>query len=113
MNWQIAWQEEEKMPNIAIVNYCNLKCKYCFAEDMIKEANTTITLENFKKLMNFICTNMEDNHIGILGGEPTLHPQFKNILLEIKDYEKQYNNLTTLIFTNGINLLPYIPYITE
>jgi sulfatase maturation enzyme AslB (radical SAM superfamily) len=45
------------MSNIAIVNYCNLKCPYCFAEDMIKEENTFMSLDDYNKLLDFILKN--------------------------------------------------------
>lgn len=45
------------MSNIAIVNYCNLKCPYCFAEDMIKEENTFMSLNDYNKLLDFILKN--------------------------------------------------------
>ena len=45
------------MSNIAIVNYCNLKCSYCFAEDMIKEENAFMSLADYSKLLDFILKN--------------------------------------------------------
>ena len=45
------------MSNNAIVNYCNLKCPYCFAEDMIKEENTFMSLDDYNKLLDFILKN--------------------------------------------------------
>lgn len=99
------------MPNIAINNFCNLKCKYCFADDMIHEKSMSITLDDFKKILDF-SSRTPDNHIGIIGGEPTLHPDFENILKEANRYCKELNTTATL-FTNGINLEKYLPYIGE
>ena len=43
------------MPNIAITKYCNLKCPYCFAEDMIAEEQTkAITLDQLTKILNWL-----------------------------------------------------------
>ena len=99
------------MANIAIVNYCNLKCKYCFADDMIQEESTCITLDDFKKVLEFI-SRPPKNHVGIIGGEPTLHPQFEEILKELNTYCRECNTGATL-FTNGIELEKYLPFIGD
>lgn len=99
------------MANIAIINYCNLKCKYCFADDMIHEKATTISLDDYRKILDFIARTPK-NHIGIIGGEPTLHPQFEDILKETNFYCKQVNTGATL-FTNGIELERFMPFIGE
>ena len=52
------------------------------------------------------------NHIGIIGGEPTLHPQFDEILKEVNKYCKECNTDATL-FTNGIELEKHLPYIGD
>jgi sulfatase maturation enzyme AslB (radical SAM superfamily) len=70
------------MANIAINNYCNLKCDYCFADNMIKEANKTMSLDNYIKVLKYLTEQNYEQRIGIIGGEPTLHPQFKEILIE-------------------------------
>ena len=64
------------MANIAITNYCNLKCPYCFADDMIHDDNKNMSLENYVKILRYLIQYNETD-IGIIGGEPTLHPQFK------------------------------------
>lgn len=99
------------MANIAIVNYCNLKCKYCFADDMIRENTTSMPIEDFRKILSFIARTPK-NHVGIIGGEPTLHPHFKEILKEVNKYCKELNTSATL-FTNGIELDKYLPYIGD
>lgn len=99
------------MANIAIVNYCNLKCKYCFADDMIQEESTAMTLDDFKKILEFI-SRTQMNHIGIIGGEPTLHPDFIEILKEVNKYCREVDTGATL-FTNGIELDKFIPYIGD
>ena len=93
------------MSNIAIVNYCNLKCPYCFAEDMIKEENTFMSLDDYNKLLDFILKNPQDR-IGILGGEPTLHPNFSDII----NITKQKCPVTHItLFSNGIELEKFLP----
>lgn len=99
------------MANIAIINYCNLKCPYCFADDMIHEKSKAITLDDFRKILQFTART-PDNHIGLIGGEPTLHPDFENILKEVNKYCKECNTGATL-FTNGIELDKYLPFIGE
>lgn len=100
------------MPNIAIVNYCNLKCQYCFADDMIQEESTSITLDDYKKILEFCSRHPMYAHIGIIGGEPTLHPNFNEILKETNIYCREVNTDATL-FTNGIELDKYLPNIGE
>lgn len=99
------------MANIAITTYCNLHCPYCFANTMIKtEDIKNISLDQFKKILNWIG---EDNEkIGLIGGEPTLHPQFKEILQIINEYtDKCQHKPGFVLFTNGVYLDKYIQYI--
>ena len=100
------------MANIAITNYCNLKCSYCFADDMIHQANKTMSIENYIKILKYLTEQNKETNIGIIGGEPTLHPQFKDILIETNQCGA-VNNINFTLFTNGIELEQYIPYIGD
>lgn len=100
------------MANIAINNYCNLKCPYCFANDMIKEDNKTMSVENYIKVLKYLTEINHERDVGIIGGEPTLHPQFKDILIE-SNHCGIANNVNFILFTNGIELEQYLPYIGD
>lgn len=96
------------MPNIAIIKTCNLKCPYCFANDMLQEDESKeITIEQLNKILNWIGKIPLQGHIGIIGGEPTLHSNFKEILFTMGEFCNR-NNIKTVIFTNGILLYKYI-----
>ena len=99
------------MANVSIINFCNLKCKYCFADDMIQEKSCCITLDDYRRILSFLART-PDNHVGIIGGEPTLHPKFDEIIKETNKYCKECNTTATL-FTNGINLDKYLPLFGE
>ena len=88
------------MPNIMLTYRCNLKCPYCFANEFVNKDNTNITLENFKEAVNFI-TKEGPARIGLIGGEPTLHPEFDEIL-NILINNRFVSECT--IYTNGILL---------
>lgn len=96
------------MPNIAITTYCNLHCPYCFADTMINETDIkNIELDQFEHILNWIEQSQTGEfRVGIIGGEPTLHPQF-NKILEILDTVCTKAEGSSTLFTNGIYLHKY------
>lgn len=92
------------MPNIMLTYGCNLKCPYCFANEFVNKKSSYITLENFSEAVEFL-TREDSTRIGLIGGEPTLHPQFKEFL-ELLINNHRVSEAT--IYTNGILLDKYI-----
>ena len=96
--------------NIAITNYCNLKCPYCFANKFIESEKQSITEDQLDKILDFLFysnLNKYKHKIGIIGGEPTLHPQFQDIINKIILFSKVNNFNMPVVFTNGILLKEY------
>jgi len=79
-----------------LTDYCNQNCSYCFAKKMMDKGKGNISTDNFKKAVNFIIKSGEKK-IGLIGGEPTLHPEFLVLIDYVIGKVK-----TTLLFTNGI-----------
>ncbi len=100
------------MANIAINNYCNLKCPYCFADGMIQESSKNLSVDNYIKLLKYLIEDNDEHSIGIIGGEPTLHPNFKDILIESNHYGA-VNDVNFTLFTNGIELEQYLSCIGD
>lgn len=88
--------------NILINDYCNLKCPYCFAEDVMESARCnpvrSMTLENLKIVLDFLHKNNEKCP-RLLGGEPTLHPQFKEIITTIVE-DDRFDSI--MLFSNCV-----------
>ena len=91
------------MPNLLLNNYCNLKCPYCF-EETIKN-NEEMDIFEFTNILLWLSQSSHPTakQIGIVGGEPTLHPLF-NQLMTILNYYIKYFNFNVTLFTNGIFL---------
>lgn len=103
------------MPNIIITEFCNLNCPYCFADSMMKDLNNNVNEITMLQLQNILSwlqptAIKQDFSIGIIGGEPTLHSNFIEILNYINNFCSITNSNSTL-FTNGIYLYKYLPYI--
>lgn len=92
------------MANIVLTYKCNLHCEYCFANEFVNNSYECISIENFKKILNFIIAGNK-TRVGLIGWEPTLHPQFREIL-KILEKEKAIDKVT--IFTNGTLIDKYI-----
>lgn len=89
------------MANIMLNDVCNFRCPYCFANEFTLDNNkNSITIENFKKALDFALSSGR-RRIGIIGGEPTLHPKFKEIM-EILINDNRVDNV--VVFTNGSTL---------
>lgn len=91
------------MANIMLTDVCNLRCKYCFANEFVNYDPNEITIENFKKAVNFIAA-AGDRSLGLIGGEPTLHSHFKEIL-QYLIADDRFEMIT--LFTNGVQLGGY------
>lgn len=66
--------------NILINSYCNLNCPYCFANDtMTKQQVQNMSTENFEIVIEW-CKKMNQRTLRLIGGEPTICPNFKKFL---------------------------------
>lgn len=75
---------------------CNRNCNYCYARGLLKEFPEDMSMENFKRLVNWH-VNQNNKNITLIGGEPTLHPKLGEMIKLLKE-----KNLPVFIFTNGI-----------
>ena len=81
------------MANLSITNTCNKKCVYCFASDTLGEyGKTHMNITVFEKALEYL----ERSNLGqirLLGGEPSLHPDFidfvKNKYRSIKEAQDE------------------------
>ena len=87
------------MPNIVITERCNLHCSYCFANDIMSKSSKEMTMSDFNFVLDFVNKNKYSRRLGIIGGEPCLHTQFKEILQTLIR-NNQVEDVT--LFTNGI-----------
>ncbi|MGL6131717.1 MAG: radical SAM protein [Fusobacteriaceae bacterium] len=83
--------------NIMINTICNLSCHYCFADKEITTCDTnTMSVENFKMILGVLKEN-NDSEVRLIGGEPTIHPDFKEFI-KMALYDKNIKHIH--IFSN-------------
>lgn len=111
-------------PGIIITNVCNLSCGGCYAQcgKFEKEKNWFISIDQFKDNLEYIISYMYSGDVKILngekvkinplnlpvdiiGGEPTIHPEWKKIWEIITS---DYKSINFLISTNGRISLPSV-----
>lgn len=95
------------MANIMLTYRCNLKCPYCFANEFVNHSKYDITIDAFKKALAFLKTS-GNTHIGLIGGEPTIHDKFGEILQILAD---DPGVETVTIYTNGISMDSCLPFL--
>ena len=101
------------MANIMITKRCNLNCEYCFANEFVNDEEakkSDISIDRFKEIMDFILGDGTVKEIGLIGGEPTCHHNFKEILKILKN-DSRVEGVT--IYTNGIRLKEYIDDLSD
>lgn len=93
------------MANIMINEVCNLRCPYCFADEFVNKNPKEMSMDDFDTALNFALSSGYDERIGLIGGEPTLHSHFKEILIKLIN-DNRVKNVT--IFTNGVKINEYL-----
>lgn len=92
------------MAHITLTYRCNLRCPYCFANEFVNKESADISLESFKKAVNFI-TSSGSTRIGLIGGEPLVHPLFDDFM----GYLINRDDVSLIsVFTNGVLMLKHL-----
>ena len=68
---------------LTINRNCNLHCKWCYQNNTIKDTKT-MPYSLAEKLID-LCSGLFAKNIILIGGEPTLHPRFFDIIKYIKN----------------------------
>lgn len=95
------------MPNIVVTQRCNLRCPYCFANEFVDGPGQgpDISICDFKQILDFMLLDGTVHKIGLIGGEPTLHPRFEE-LLKILSEDGRVREV--MIYTNGIKVRKFM-----
>ncbi len=87
------------MANLSISAVCNQHCPYCFTRDHLangRDGVDFLPLEDFDARLDFLeRSGIEEARF--LGGEPTLHPQFPELVARALARERKI-----IVFTNGL-----------
>jgi len=85
---------------IEICDACNLSCPICYANSGTHRA-TYRTMEQIERMLDAVVSNeIEPDVVQISGGEPTIHPQF----FEVLDAAKKRPIKHLMVNTNGIRI---------
>lgn len=87
--------------NYIITKKCNKGCPYCFAMNSRNDDPTSfISVEEFKKLLDK--DNDKGNMIKLLGGEPTQHPYFRDIVNSLIEKGKGMSLISNFLFREEV-----------
>lgn len=89
------------MANIMLTDVCNLNCPYCFANEFVNKDRNEISEENFEKAVDFIVGDGSHRSVGLIGGEPTVHPHFRDFMRRLI-FDERVEGI--VVFTNGIRM---------
>jgi uncharacterized radical SAM superfamily Fe-S cluster-containing enzyme len=94
---------------IDITEECNLECPVCYADSGPKKQKHK-TLEQINKILDVVVKNeKEPDVIQISGGEPTIHPQFFEILADVKKRPIRH----IMINTNGLKIAKDLEFVEK
>src|SRR5258705_3933013 len=84
--------------SIELVNICNLHCSYCLRSEEALYSNSAkfFNVDLLKRVLNNAQEIACITHVGFTGGEPTLHPQFSEVIETVAAA-----GLTSSFVTNG------------
>jgi organic radical activating enzyme len=81
--------------NLIITSKCNKGCSYCFASEFREGTQQNMSFDFFKEILD---KTPKDKEIKLLGGEPTLHPEFELFLEELKKRNRKVVLISNFLF---------------
>ena len=96
---------------ISVIDSCNLNCYYCNPQDNNKNCQAINTL-SVKKVLCIVraATRLGIKHFRLTGGEPLLHPQLDEMVLQIK---KIPGVSSVSLTTNAVLLAQHAKWLKE
>ena len=97
------WRRARKLAEIDITYSCNLHCFNCDRSCEQDPSNDLMSIGQVRQFLEESRTAGNPwKRIRVLGGEPTLHPQFLEIINLIVEYRDKYSPSTSIeLTTNG------------
>ena len=87
---------------IDLTYLCNLRCNNCNRSSAQAPEDIHISLDTVRQFVNdSLAAGRYWARIRLLGGEPTLHPDFLKILEELQRYQTQFPDTSIQVVTNG------------
>ncbi len=95
------------MANLAISAVCNQDCDYCFTVDHLEAGKRMgdralpadgrfLSIDAYEERLDFLARS-DIGEVRLLGGEPTLHPRFTDLVERARCAE-----MRVVVFTNGL-----------
>ena len=96
---------------ISVIDSCNLNCYYCNPQDNNKKCQA-INILSVKKVLCIVraATRLGITHFRLTGGEPLLHPQLDEMVLQIK---KIPGVSSVSLTTNAVLLAQHAKWLKE
>ena len=96
---------------ISVIDSCNLNCYYCNPQDNNKNCQA-INILSIKKVLCIVraATRLGIKHFRLTGGEPLLHPQLDEMVLQIK---KIPGVSSVSLTTNAVLLAQHAKWLKE
>lgn len=88
-----------------ITSRCNDFCKFCIEYEFIKAKRPDLSLTEIKNNYSYLRKKFEPDYVILTGGEPTLHPEFFEILDFFKREGVAIRLITNLLNFNRKNFL--------
>src|SRR5204862_1882295 len=86
---------------VEITDGCNLTCPICYSESSPKRMSSHRSMEQIEFMLDCVVRNEgEPDVVQISGGEPTIHPEF----FEILDAAKRRPIRHLMVNTNGVRI---------
>lgn len=94
---------------VELIDVCNLNCSYCLRdEESLRGKAHALPIPHLKGLLSELSRKVARGQVVFTGGEPTLHPDFKEALNTVRDLGWRY-----VVVTNGWALGRVLPDLLE
>jgi MoaA/NifB/PqqE/SkfB family radical SAM enzyme len=94
---------------VELIDVCNLSCSYCLRDEASLHGKAhALPIADLRRILAELRTSVEDCQVVFTGGEPTLHPEFRNALKAVQEL-----GWRCVVVTNGWNFRRILPAVLE